>query len=228
MSVTKHQQFEMGRVWRHEITPHPRNPRKIAKSAQHRLKGKVDEVGMITPICVNRRSMLIVGGHQRLAVLDKLEKYNAETQANDYQLDVSLCDLDDKQELEMLAFLNNPAAQGVFDLDVLAEMNLELGVDFNGTGFDQMDVDFMFDGDARFSHAFEDTRAVEDEKEKLEAIKAARAKGVENMRGQNSAEFYFVVVCRDEDEMGEIKKRLGVQPHEQFVSGDALLGAVPE
>lgn len=228
MSVTKHQQFEMGRVWRHEITPHPRNPRKIAKSAQHRLKGKVDEVGMITPICVNRRTMLIVGGHQRLAVLDKLEKYNAETKANDYQLDVSLCDLDDKQELEMLAFLNNPAAQGVFDLDVLAEMNLELGVDFNGMGFDQMDVDFMFDGDARFSHAFEDTREVEEEKGKLEAIKASRAQGMEKMAERNSAEFYFTVVCRDEEEKAEVLKRLGVQPHEQFVSGDAVLGAVAE
>ena len=228
MSVTKYQQFEMGRVWRHELKPHPRNPRKIAKSAQHRLKGKVDEVGMITPICVNRRSMFIVGGHQRTEVMDKLEKYNPATQANDYQLDVSFCDLDEKQELEMLAFLNNPSAQGVFDLDVLADLNLELGVGFQGMGFDQMDVDFMFDGDARFSHVFEDNREVEDEKEKLEAIKKARADGVENMRGQNSAEFYFVVVCRDEDEMTEVKKRLGVQPHEQFVSGDALLGAIPD
>lgn len=228
MSVTKHQQFEMGRVWRHEITPHPRNPRKIAKSAAHRMKGKVDEVGMITPICVNRRTMFIVGGHQRTEVMDKLEKYNPATQANDYQLDVSFCELDDKQELEMLAFLNNPSAQGVFDLDVLADLNLELGVGFQGMGFDQMDVDFMFDGDARFSQIFEDNREVEAAKGELEAIKKARAEGVENMKGQNSAEFYFVVVCRDQDEMTEIKKRLGVQPHEQFVSGDALLGAVAE
>lgn len=228
MSKTLHQRFEMGCIWRHEINPHPRNPRKIAKSAAHRLKGKIEEVGMVQPIVVNRRTMLIVGGHQRIAVLDKLEKYNSEKQTNDYQLDVSFCELDDKAELEMLAFLNNPAAQGIFDVDVLAELNLELGVGFEGMGFDQMDVDFLFDGDARFSHIFEDAPAVEIEKGKLEEIKAARAKGVEKMQEKNSAEFYFVVVCRDEDEMGEVKKRLGVQPHEQFVSGDAVLGATAE
>ena len=228
MSKTEHQKFEMGMVWRHEISPHPRNPRKIAKSAQRRLKGKVEEVGMIQPLIVNRRSMLLVGGHQRLAVLDKLEKYNPETRAHDYQLDVSFCDLDDKQELEMLAFLNNPSAQGDFDLDVLADFNLELGIGFQGMGFDQMDVDYMFDGDARFSHIFEDNREVEDVKQKIEAIKKSRAEGKEKMQERNSAEFYFVVVCRDDAEMGEVKKRLGVQPHEQFVSADSLLGAIPE
>jgi len=226
MSKTQHQRFEMGTMWRHEIFPHPKNPRKIAKSAQHRLKGKVKEVGMIQPIIVNRRSGFVVGGHQRLEVLDKLERYDSATQANDYQLDVSLCDLDDKQELEMLAFLNNPGAQGMFDLDILADLNLEMGVGFEGMGFDQMDVDMMFDGDARFSHLFEDNREVEETKEKIEAVRAARAQGVEKMQEKNSAEFYFVVVCRDEEEMNLAKKMIGVQPHEQFVSADAVIGAV--
>jgi len=177
---------------------------------------------------VNRRTCRLVGGHQRLAQLDALQKYDARKPETDYRLDVSLCDLTDAQELEMLVFLNNPSAEGVFDLDLLADLNLEMGVGFEAMGFDQLDVDMMFDGDARFSHLFEDDPEVSETKEKLDAVKAARAEGVEKMQEKNSAEFYFVVVCRDEEELKTIKQRLGVPVHEQMCSGDAVLGVIWE
>lgn len=226
MEHTRHQRFTVEAVRRSEIRPHPKNPRQISVKAQRRLKGKVKEVGMIEPIIVNRRTGYLVGGHQRLAILDSLEKYDAHTGENDYLLDVSLCELDDAQELAMLAFLNNPSAQGMFDLDLLADLNLEMGIGFEAMGFDQIDVDYMFDGDARFSEMFADAPEVSETKEKLDAVKEARAAAVDGMAEKNSAEFYFVVVCRDDAELGEIKRRLGVPAHEQFVSGDAVLGAV--
>lgn len=223
---TKHQRFEMMTLRRSQIRPHPRNPRVITPKAARRLKGKIKEVGLIDPIIVNRRTGYVVGGHQRLSQLDALEKFNPTTHENDYALDVSLCELSDEQELAMLAFLNNPGAQGVFDTDLLADLNLELGIGFESMGFDQLDVDMMFDGDARFSHLFEDEPEVVQAKEKLEQIKEARAAGQESMQEKNAAEFYFVVVCRDEQEMTDLKRRLGVPVHEQMVSGDAVLGAL--
>ena len=226
MKKTRFQRFEMCDVARSEIRLHPRNPRKITPKAARRLKGKMKEVGLIQPVIVNRRTMRLVGGHQRLGQLDALEKYDPTTGANDYRLEVSFCDLSDQQELEMLVFLNNPSAEGMFDLDLLADMNLELGVGFEAMGFDQLDVDMMFDGDARFSHLFEDDAEVSETKERLDAVKAARAEAVDRMEEKNSAEFYFVVVCRDEEELLEIKRRLGVPAHEQMVSGDAVLGVV--
>jgi hypothetical protein len=69
---------------------------------------------------------------------------------------------------------------------------------------------------------------VSETKEKLDAVKAARAEGVEKMQEKNTAEFYFVVVCRDEEEMKTIKQRLGVPVHEQMCSGDAVLGVIGE
>lgn len=224
MEKTKFQRFDTVRMRRSEIVPHPKNPRQIAPKAARRLKGKMKDVGLIQPIIVNRRTGYIVGGHQRLSTLDSLEKYDPATQANDYLLDVSVCELSDAQELEMLVFLNNPSAEGQFDLDLLADLNLDMGVGFAAMGFDQIDVDLMFDGDARFSELFADSAEVSETKEKLEKVKAARSEGVANMKDKNSAEFYFVVVCRDDDELREIKRRLGVQAHEQFVSGDAVLG----
>lgn len=224
-NLTKYQRFESLRVWRSALKPHPKNPRAIGKKQEQRLRGKVKEVGLVQPLIWNRRTGYLVGGHQRLEVLDKLEKYEARTKENDYQLDVSACDLSDKQELEMLVFLNNPSAAGMFDLDLLADLNLEAGIDFAGMGFDQIDVDMMFDGDARFSHLFEDDPEVSETKEKLAEVKAAREAGKENMQEKNNAEFYFVVVCKDDEERQECMKRLGVPKHEQFVSGDCLLGA---
>lgn len=225
---TKFQRFEVGEVLRSAILPHPRNPRMITPKAAKRLKGKMKEIGLIQPVIVNRRTMRLVGGHQRLGQLDALQKYDARTRENDYRLDVSFCELSEQQELEMLVFLNNPSAEGVFDLDLLADLNLEMGVGFEAMGFDQLDVDMMFDGDARFSHLFEDDPEVSETKEKLDAVKAARAEGVEKMQEKNSAEFYFVVVCRDEEELTQIKQRLGVPVHEQMCSGDAVLGVIGE
>lgn len=226
MEKTRYQRFTVETVRRSGIRPHPRNPRQIAAKAQRRLKGKIKEVGTIEPIIVNVRTGFVVGGHQRLGILDQLEGFDPETGANDYLLDVSLCDLDDKQELAMLAFLNNPSAQGMYDLDLLADLNLELGVSFEAMGFDQLDVDYLFDGDARFSEIFRDEPEVVETKERLDAVKAARADAVDGMAEKNSAEFYFVVVCSGPEEMAEIKGQLGVPTHEQFVSGDAVLGAL--
>lgn len=224
-NLTKYQRFEMVRVWRHEIFPHPDNPRTIGKKQQQRLRGKLKDVGLLQPLIWNRRTAYLVGGHQRLENLDRLEKYNPLTRENDYQLDVSACELSDVQEREMLVFLNNPSAGGSFDLDLLADLNLSAGIDFAGMGFDQIDVDLMFDGDARFSHLFEDDDEVAASKEKLAEVKAAREAGAERMQEANSAEFYFTVVCRDAAERTECMRRLGVPVHEQFVSGDAVLGA---
>lgn len=227
-NLTKYQRFESVRVWRHELHPHPKNPREIGKKQAQRLRGKVKEVGLVQPLIWNRRSGYLVGGHQRLDVIDRLEKYDPRTWENDYQIDVSACELSDQQEHEMLVFLNNPSASGTFNLDLLADLNLEIGIDFAGMGFDQIDVDLMFDGDARFSHLFEDNDEVVASKEKLAEVKAARESGAERMQGENSAEFYFVVVCKDDAERSEIMRRLGVPKHEQFVSGDAVLGVTDE
>lgn len=224
-NLTKYQRFENVRVWRHELRPHPKNPRTIGKKQEQRLRGKVKEVGLVQPLIWNRRTGYLIGGHQRLDVLDRLEKYDPRTRENDYQLDVSACELSDSQELEMLVFLNNPSASGMYDLDLLADLNLEAGIDFSGMGFDQIDVDMMFDGDARFSHLFEDDAEVAASKEKLAEVKAARQAGADKMQGENSAEFYFTVVCRNAEERSECLKRLGSPVHEQFVSGDAVLGA---
>lgn len=171
---------------------------------------------------VNKRTGYLLGGHQRLAVMDKHEKYK--DGKNDYELDVALVDLPEKDELAMLVFLNNPSAQGTWQTDLLAEINLELGVSFDDMGFDRLDVDLLFDGDSRFSELFEDDPEVKETKASLDEIKAHRKESTEKLKEANSAEFYFVVVCKDEKEKRELLKSMKIPAHESWVSAAALQG----
>lgn len=227
MKKTDLQRYEMRQVLRSQLMPHPKNPRDISKDAQKKLKDKMRQVGLLQPIVVNCREdgqLVVLGGHQRLAVMDNLEGYSAGK--NDYQLDVACVRLPESEELEMLVFLNNPSAQGIWNTDLLAELNQDFGVDFGSMGFDKIDVDLLFDGDGRFSDLFADTCAVSEAKDALREIKANRENMNERYKESNSAQFYFVVVCQDDDEKCRVLKSLGIPKYEEYVSGAAVLAAV--
>lgn len=224
--LTQYQKFEAVRVWRHELSPHPKNPRQIAPEARRKLKKNIKSGGLLDTIIWNRATGFVVGGHQRLSILDELEKYDPATQANDYQIDVLAVSLAEADELAMLAFLNNPASQGEFDTDLLAALNLDFGVDFADMGFSKVDVDYLFDGDARFSELFIDDSEAKKTKGKLDEIKAHRKESTEALKEAQSGDFYFVVVARDQAEKDEAMRRLGVPNYERFISADAVLGAL--
>lgn len=221
---TNLQKFEMKTLKRSEIREHPKNPRQIDKKAQKNLHDKMGEIGLLQPLIVNERTGYLLGGHQRLTVMDKHEKYK--DGKNDYLLDVSVVDLPEKEELEMLVFLNNPSAQGTWQTDLLAEINLDLGVSFDAMGFDKLDVDLIFDGDSRFANLFEDDPQVKEAKSSLEEIKAHRQESMERLKEENSAEFYFVVVCRDESEKRQLLKQMHIPAHETYISAEAVNGVI--
>ena len=225
-NLTKYQKFEAVRVWRHELVPHPKNPRQIAPEARRKLKKNIKAGGLLDTIIWNRATGYVVGGHQRLSILDELEKYDAESKVGDYQIDVLAVNLAEPEELAMLAFLNNPASQGDFDTELLAALNLDFGIDFADMGFSKMDVDYLFDGDARFSELFVDDAEAKKTKGKLDEIKAHRKESTEALKDAQSGDFYFVVVARDQAEKDEVLKRIGVPNYERFVSADAVLGVL--
>lgn len=214
---TEHQRFEMQTMRRSEIKEAPYNPRIITDQNRKKLKEKVKSVGLLQPLVVNRRTGNLVSGHQRLAALDSLER------GKDFELDVSMIDVDETVEKEMVVFFNNPSAQGEWNLDLLADMQLEHGVDFADMGFEKYDIDMMFDGDTRFSGVFLDVPEVGLTGEKLQAVKDARAESLGIMAKKNEAEFYFVVVAKDMAQRDEAMRALGVPVFEQFVECSYLL-----
>ncbi len=137
--LSKFQRFEMITLQRSRIKGAPYNPRKISPKNKELLKAKIKDVGLIDPPVYNKRTGNLVGGHQRLAALDALEG------SRDYSLSVAAVDVDLKTEKEMNIFLNNPKAQGEWDLPILKSL-FEDGVSPTGAGFEMNDLPPLFEG----------------------------------------------------------------------------------
>jgi ParB-like chromosome segregation protein Spo0J len=122
------------------------NPRKDLQpedAEYQKLRRSIKTYGMIIPVVWNRRTNKVVGGHQRLTVLEN----EGET-----EVDVSVVDLDETQEKQLNVALNK--IEGGWDEEKLAELLSELGEDATLTGFTQQeidsltnDIDSLIDGD---------------------------------------------------------------------------------
>lgn len=213
----EYQKGEEKWILRSAINPAPYNPRVIGEGAEKRLKSKMKTMGLLGTLIWNERTGNLVSGHQRLKQLDSLEGYPAK--CDDYEIRVTAVDVDEKTEIEANVFLNNPSAQGEWDLDALAAINLDQGVSFDAMGFTTTDVDLLFDGDSRFSELFADTEDVAATKEQIKDVRDNRAKSLEEMKMKQSAEFYFIVVCQSEKAKVDLMKSIGVPPYEEYING---------
>ena len=72
--VSKYQKFETATINRGQIKNAEYNPRRISDSAKKKLKDNIKRVGLLDTIVVNKNTMNIVSGHQRISILDSLER----------------------------------------------------------------------------------------------------------------------------------------------------------
>ena len=107
------------------------------------LRRSITTYGLIIPVVWNKRTNRVVGGHQRLTVLEN----EGET-----EVDVSVVDLDETQERQLNVALNK--VEGGWDEEKLGDLLAELGEDATLTGFTQQeidsltnDIDSLIDGD---------------------------------------------------------------------------------
>ena len=127
---------------RSQIRLHERNPRVISTENRKALKRGIRKFGMVGGIVVNKRTgHTLVSGHQRLSVMDELQKYNPETRDNDYTIRVDLIDVEGKEEKELLILLNNPSAQGEWNYDTLREIIPD--IDYKDAGLTEEDLDII-------------------------------------------------------------------------------------
>ena len=104
-----------------------------------KLKRSIEHFGYIDPIIVNKRNMVVVGGHQRLKVLKELGYTD---------IDVVYVDLNDTDEKALNIALNK--ISGDWDAekleDLLRDISLDTDFDIELTGFDLPEVDTLFSG----------------------------------------------------------------------------------
>ena len=118
------------------------------------LRRSIATYGLLIPVIWNKRTNNVVGGHQRLTVLEN---------EGEAEVDVSVVDLDPMQERQLNVALNK--IEGGWDEEKLGALLAELGDDATLTGFNQQeidsltnDIDSLIDGDT----VDEELRAIEE------------------------------------------------------------------
>lgn len=237
MDLSKYIKSEVAELSRSEIHPASYNPREITEEGRKALKRIIKKYGLVGGIVVNRQTgMTVVSGHQRLSVMDELQKYDPETKENDYRLRVDLIDVDEKTEKELNIAMNNPNAQGQWDRDKLAEMVPY--IDYKDVGLTESDLsllgmDYMFKTVEEGSLADELgilMQEVNDEKEEerqqrreakkahmkevKEQVKAAAVKTAGDM------EAYVMLSFDNMDNKNRFLLRFGYPAESKFVKGE--------
>ncbi len=183
---SKVEAYEVVEVHRRELTNAPYNPRVLSDKARVKLKTGIQKVGLLQPPVWNKRTGHIVGGHQRVGILDSLEG------TKDYRLRVAAVDLDEAKEREANLLLNNPEAQGEWDVEKLEALMHTPGLDLEATGFDLADVYRLF-GDAPLK-AEDAEKLAQGEAEARERYTQVQATVT---TPRDDSNFYLVVVFKD-------------------------------
>ena len=123
-----------------QLQPAKYNPRKDLQPGDpefEKLKRSVQEFGYVEPIIWNKRTGVVIGGHQRLKVLQHLG-YT--------EVDCVVLDLDEQKEKALNVALNK--ISGAWDVPMLTTLLRDLdesGFDATLTGFDVSEMSELFD-----------------------------------------------------------------------------------
>lgn len=128
--------MEIARMDVSQLNPASYNPRIDLRPGDleyDKLRRSIEEFGLVEPIVWNQRTGNVVGGHQRLKVLQDL---------GETQTDVVIVDLDDSRERALNLALNK--IEGTWDDFKLKELLEELDTgqfDLSLTGFDESEIE---------------------------------------------------------------------------------------
>lgn len=240
MDLSKYIKSEVVELQRSAIHLAAYNPRTITEEGKKALKRIIKKYGLVGGIVVNRRTgMTVVSGHQRITVMDELQRYDRKTKENDYMLRVDLIDVDEKTEKELNIAMNNPNAQGMWDRDKLAEMIPD--IEYKDVGLSEADLsllglDYMFktEEENELANSLGDLmQEVNDEKEAEKAQRQAeRAAKVAHMKevkeqvrqaAEKSAgnmDAYLMLSFDNIENKNRFLQRFGYDADSKFVKGE--------
>ena len=224
-------------LWRSEIKPSDYNPRKISDEGRRALKKSIKTYGIVGGIIINSQTgNTIVGGHQKVDILDELNKYNPKTRENDYQLKVEIIDVDEKTEKELNITLNNPNVGGDWDYDKMRELIPD--IDYKNAGLTDEDlsligIDFTLQTEEESFLA----DALEELSEPIEQQREERKQAVKEMKAQirdkaeekvKEMESYVMVNFQNFDSKAEFMERFGYHPQDKFIQGEYLVKLIEQ
>jgi ParB-like chromosome segregation protein Spo0J len=128
--------MEIQKISIDKLKPAKYNPRKNLKHGDpeyEKIKRSIQEFGYVEPIIWNKRTGNVVGGHQRLKILNEL---------GETEIDCVIVDMDDISEKTLNIALNK--ATGTWDFPSLKDLLAELDTgafDVSLTGFDALEIE---------------------------------------------------------------------------------------
>ena len=209
------------------------NPRTISDEGRKSLKRGIKKFGMLGGIVVNKTTgYTIVSGHQRVSVMDELQKYDEKTKANDYTLRVDLIEVDEKGEKELNILLNNPNAQGEWDYDKMRELIPD--IDYKDAGLNESDLsligcDQLFKTEEENNISDEIKKMQEPVKEQKEQEKAAKAEHMKAVKQEvrqaadksaANMDAYIMLSFDSNDSKIAFCKKYGLDPDNKFIKGE--------
>lgn len=213
---TKYQIFTPMRVKREELHEAEYNPRLISKENRKKLKQSVKS-GLADAIVWNKRTGNVVGGHQRLSVLDELERNK------NYEMDVLAIDVDTETEKKLNIRLNNPNMQGEYDLRMLAEVMIDGNISIGEVGFTNADAEVMFNETelAQLS-GYEQPQEVKEDIEKIKQMKELRKTAMKRYKQLESTEYYKILVFDSTENLQKFIEHFKLDAKERYVSGEEV------
>lgn len=220
------------------------NPRTLSEEAKKTLKRGIKKYGLVGGVVVNKQTGLtIVSGHQRVTVMDELQKYNPETKENDYKIRVDVINVDAKQEKELNILMNNPNAQGSWDFEKMRELIPD--IDYKDAGLTEADlnligVDFLFQTEQEndLSDALSELMSpVTQQKEETKAQRQAELQMEREAKIQHMKDVKAQLKQKVQDEVMNMDayvmisfdtwhnkasfcERFGYSPNEKFIKGE--------
>ena len=190
------------------------NPRKLSDESRKTQKRGIKKFGLVGGIVVNKRTGLtVVSGHQRLSVMDELQKFPD----NDYRIRVDVIDVDEQQEKELNILMNNPNAQGTWDFDALARIVPD--IDWKDAGLTDADLMVPVSEQKEADKAakqLERAEKVAHMKEVKHQVKENAQKQVENM------DAYVMLSFDTYEAKAAFCERFGYDPDMKFIKGEVF------
>lgn len=208
--VTEWEGYDTIVIHRSELKNAPYNPRRITEDQRARLKKGIKKLKLLAPPSWNVNTGNIVGGHQRIHIIDTLEG------TKDYHLTVARVQLSETEEIEANLLLNNQEAQGDFDIEKLEQLFRRDDIDIEATGFTPADIFRLFGESGLGSEA--SVNPAESLAGELREVTDRGAAILYANRNRDSSEYYLVVVFRDFEDCSDFVQTLGL-PDNRYQDG---------
>lgn len=208
LKLTKFQKFTAETIDRSLILNAPYNPRVISDAAKKKLRANLKKRGLLETLVVNRTTMHLVSGHQRIGIIDDLMG------TPHYLITVAMCEMTEEEEREQNVFMNNPMTQGEYDAGLLTEM-FETGLDYSAAGFEIADM-AMFD----YELGVEDDAPPPDVSDMVDKIKDRKKKAKADSRAANVAscqDCELRIVFQDSDALYDYLESLDLTAEVTFL-----------